>query len=100
MTSAIRDFQLRKEYKTLMTHLGNDFGPGGAHTDLFEIFKSQEGQHNLMFTDVTKRLADVGSRDSYYTWVGKFASRVLFSVLSEVILVSRNLIELKGHFVT
>ncbi len=78
MTSAIHDIGLREEYKELLSLLSSDFGANGDHSDIFRIFSSiGYGKMNLMFTDETKMLIDVskvdgGSRDTYYTWVGKY----------------------------
>ena len=42
------------------------------HTDLFMLFDSEKyGRYNLMFTDATMSLVDVGDRDTYYSWVGE-----------------------------
>ena len=72
MTSAIRDAELRADYKMLLDLLSRDFGEEGVHKDIFELFTSVNfGRANLMFTDATKELKDVGARDSYYTWVGE-----------------------------
>lgn len=82
MTSAIRDMNVRDEYKALLKLLSYDFGSGGASEDLFKMFDSVPyGQLNLMFTDETKVLKDVsevgdGSRDTYYGWVGQYFSMI------------------------
>ncbi len=62
----------------LLELLSSDFGAAGEFPDIFNLFNSQTryGDRNLMFTDETKMLLDVskvdsGSRDTYFTWVGK-----------------------------
>ncbi len=80
MTSAIRDLDYRNQFKALLRLINYDFGIEGKHKDKFELFSSQRyGKPDLMFTDVSKELMDVsdvgdGSRDTYYTWVGKCIS--------------------------
>ena len=47
-------------------------GEEGAHKDLFELFESEKyGRFNLMMTDATHELVDVGDRDTYYSWAGE-----------------------------
>ena len=78
MTSAIRDKALRDQFKMLMKLIDWDFGIGGQNTDLFHLYLSVPyGKPDLMFSDVTMSLKDVdevgdGSRNTYYTWVGKY----------------------------
>ena len=57
----------------LLDLMSKDFGTEGDHKDIFELFELMKyGRANLLFTDATKELKDVGSRDSYYTWVGEW----------------------------
>ena len=62
----------------LMELMSYDFGEMGEHKDIFQLFDSGKyGSRNLMFTDQTKMLLDVkkvdkGSRDTYFTWAGKY----------------------------
>ena len=52
----------------ILLHLGFE----GSHIDLFEIFESSKyGRRNLIFTDTTQELYDVGERNTYYSWVGE-----------------------------
>ena len=75
MTSAMRDEDTRKAYKAFLEDISNSFGKNGIHNQMFEVFESiQYGGHNLMFTDDTKELVDVGEKDSYYTWAGETQS--------------------------
>ena len=61
----------------LLELMSYDFGAEGVHKDIFSMFSSTMFQgRNLMFTDETKMLKNVkdvdkGSRDTYFTWVGK-----------------------------
>jgi len=72
MTSAFRSPDIRQSYKNLIYLLSYDFGDAGMFKDVMELFSSTKyGDHNLMFTDTTYQLVDVGSRDSYYSWVGE-----------------------------
>ena len=78
MTSAIHSPNQRALFKLFLTQLSRDFGEGGAYKHLFDLFDSSlYGGSNLMLTDNTKELVDVGSRDSYYTWVGEQYRKML-----------------------
>jgi len=62
----------RTDYKQLLELLSYDFGVGGQSTDIFELFSSSKYNDNdLMFSDETKQLVDVGERNNYFTWVGE-----------------------------
>ena len=74
MTSAIRDLEIRNEYKKLLLLLSADFGTDGLNYQLFQLFESHKwgsgNKANLMFTDQTLALQDVGEADTYYRWAG------------------------------
>lgn len=73
MTSAFRSIDIRTAYKELLALLSYDFGDAGVFKDIMELFSSAKyGDRNLMFTDTTYQLVDVGDRDSYYSWVGEY----------------------------
>ncbi len=72
----------------LLELLSSDFGAVGEFPDIFNLFNSQTryGDRNLMFTDETKMLLDVskvdsGSRDTYFTWVGKWTQLLVTNIL-------------------
>ncbi|KAK2174910.1 hypothetical protein NP493_768g01007 [Ridgeia piscesae] len=71
VTSEVRVMSFRTDYKQLLELLSYDFGVGGQSTDIFELFSSSKYNDNdLMFSDETKQLVDVGERNNYFTWVG------------------------------
>ena len=77
MTSAFRSPDIRQAYKDLLTLISYDFGDSGKSKDIMELFSSSKyGDYNLMFTDTTSQLVDVGSRDSYYSWVGEYQKKI------------------------
>ena len=66
----------RKDYKELLELLSYDFGAAGQSKDIFQLFSSARYSNNdLMFSDETKQLVDVGDRDNYFTWVGECYTR-------------------------
>lgn len=72
MTSGFRAPDIRAKYKELIGLLSYDFGDEGKSKDIMELFSSiKYGKRNLLFTDTTYQLVDVGDRDTYYSWVGE-----------------------------
>ena len=50
-------------------------GASGDYKDIIKLFESEKyGRMNLMFTDDTLNLVDVGARDTYYSWAGEYCS--------------------------
>ncbi|KAH9500931.1 hypothetical protein Btru_069230 [Bulinus truncatus] len=81
MTSAVRETDVVKGYKDFLNILQQLFGVGGKLSSTFKIFSSESAypidifkrvfiRKNLMFSDTTQSLIDIGS-DTYYTWVGE-----------------------------
>ena len=69
------DFQkARDTFKDFLKLLSLEFGRGGTHQDIFQLFESMKySRFNLMFSDETysfKNLVDVagGTRTTYYKW--------------------------------
>ncbi|XP_059175482.1 melanotransferrin-like isoform X2 [Physella acuta] len=85
MTSAVREQDVVKGYKDFLLTLQELFGPEGRLKSNFQLFKSEVQyptdlfrqtltRRNLLFSDTTKRLQDMG-QETYYSWVGeKFSS--------------------------
>lgn len=76
MTSALQDVKTRAAYKQFLLQASEWFGVGKPYVSLFNMFSSDAwlgygGQRNLLFTDTTQELVDVGDRDTYYKWVGE-----------------------------
>lgn len=80
MTSAVREPEIVSGYKDFLRTLEQLFGPTGTYSSRFKIFRSETmystdlfkqtlTRKNLLFSDMTKRLVDIGT-DTYYTWVG------------------------------
>ncbi|VDI36666.1 melanotransferrin-like [Mytilus edulis] len=82
MTSALQDVKTRAAYKQFLLQASEWFGVGKPYVSLFNMFSSDAwlgygGQRNLLFTDTTQELVDVGDRDTYYKWVdAKFYDNV------------------------
>ena len=73
VTSEVRVVTVQADYKELLELLSYDFGAGGASTDIFELFSSANyGEYDVLFSDETKQLVDVGERDNYFSWVGEY----------------------------
>lgn len=82
MTSSMKDDATVKKYKNMLHQAVRWFGHQGTHTSNpynFTMFTSgnivENGekftQRNVLFNDATRNLTDVGTRDRYYTWIGK-----------------------------
>ena len=75
MTSSMKDDETVMALKQLFLQASDWFGPNKPYENIFKIFSSENynylNRKDLMFNDATKSLVDVGTRDRYYTWVGK-----------------------------
>lgn len=79
MTSSMKDDTVVKKYKDFLVQAVRWFGPGGSQLNRvnFTMFDGRattvndEEQRNVLFSDATRNLTDVGSRDRYYTWIGE-----------------------------
>ncbi|KAH9500928.1 hypothetical protein Btru_069227 [Bulinus truncatus] len=80
VTSAVREADVVNGYKDFLNTLLELFGVGGKLSNAFKIFSSESAypveifkrvfiRKNLMFSDTTQSLLDIGS-DTYYTWAG------------------------------
>ena len=60
----------------MLLQASNWFGVGKQFENEFPMFKSDDynylGRQNVLFNDATKALVDVGARDRYYTWIGRY----------------------------
>lgn len=78
MTSALKDDATRTAYRTFLLKASSWFGYNKPYSGRFAMFNSDSwleygNRHrDLMFTDTTKELVDVGEKDTYYKWVGKY----------------------------
>ncbi|GFR78055.1 melanotransferrin-like [Elysia marginata] len=77
MTSAVRDPDIVEGYKTFLRTIDELFGPSGTRSsdlNIFTTLSSYPGtqkdivRKNLMFSDMTKKLVDIGD-NNYFTWV-------------------------------
>ena len=76
MISSLKQTSVANAYKTFLKQAVQWFGPNGQYRQMFQMFGSNQwrqqfDRRNLLFTDTTKSLADVGSKNTYYSWVGK-----------------------------
>ena len=79
MTSALKTLDVREAYKKFLLQASEWFGEGKPDSNSFPMFTSDKwitstsnDQRNLLFTDTTKKLVDVGDKDTYYKWVGEY----------------------------
>ena len=79
MTSALKTLDVREAYKKFLLQASEWFGEGKPYSNSFPMFTSDKwitstsnDQRNLLFTDTTKKLVDVGDKDTYYKWVGEY----------------------------
>lgn len=83
MTSAVRDPETVASYKAFLRLLEQMYGPNGFLSSKFKLFTSETTypadvfkrvltRKNLMFSDMTKKFADIGS-NTYYSWVGEYS---------------------------
>ncbi|XP_055863479.1 melanotransferrin-like [Biomphalaria glabrata] len=87
LTSAVREPDIVKGYKDFLLTVQQLFGRGGRLSSSFQIFNSESSypvdvfkrvftRKNLMFSDTTQTLIDIGT-DTYYTWVGDIFNDML-----------------------
>ena len=62
-------------------------GESGSFNHLFRMFDSQSyGRYDLMVTDATIELVDVGDKDTYYSWVGKLKEAYIIMCMLSLLL--------------
>ncbi|KAK6177967.1 hypothetical protein SNE40_012821 [Patella caerulea] len=76
MTSAIRTGPVVQGYKDFILKAAEWYGPNGIYNDKFKLFSSDSIRRNLMFSDSTMSLQDVGEKN-YYDWVGANFTNIL-----------------------
>lgn len=72
MTSALKSAAIQDVYKKFLLAASNRFGYQKPDSGTFSMFSSMKygGQRrNLLFTDTTLELVDVGDKNTYYKWV-------------------------------
>ncbi|KAJ8317042.1 hypothetical protein KUTeg_004946 [Tegillarca granosa] len=73
MTSGLKAAAVVQSYKDFLLQTVQWFGPTGIYVSRFPMFSSTKwdyfGRNNLLFTDTTKALYDVGGKNTYYNWV-------------------------------
>ena len=59
------------DFKNLLLHLSADYGTSQTNSSDFQLFNSAKyGGSNLLFKDSTKKLVDVGEKNTYKLWLG------------------------------
>ncbi|XP_068748594.1 melanotransferrin-like [Montipora capricornis] len=59
------------KFKQLLVKASMDYGVNQTDSSMFQLFNSSKyGGKDLLFKDSTKKLVDVGDRDSYQKWLG------------------------------
>lgn len=75
MTSSLKTKPEVDVYKNFLLKAAQWFGPSGQYRNQFDMFSSQPwgyfNRRNLLFTDSTQTLVDVGEKNTYYSWVGE-----------------------------
>ena len=75
MTSSLKTKSEVAVYKNFLLKAVEWFGPSGQYKSQYDMFNSQPwgyfDRKNLLFTDSTQTLVDVGEKNTYYSWVGK-----------------------------
>ena len=88
MTSFFKDDSEVINIKQMLLQASNWFGAGKQFVNEFPMFSSDDynylGRQNVLFNDATKALVDVGARDRYYTWIGRYFPAIFISPLSHV----------------
>lgn len=78
MTSSLKQASTVVAYKNFLMQTSDWFGHNGQYKDRFTMFSSVTwnyfGRRDLMFSDIADGLVDVGKNNTYYKWVGKYAS--------------------------
>ncbi|KAK3096152.1 hypothetical protein FSP39_023802 [Pinctada imbricata] len=72
MTSSLKPKSMVDTYKVFLKQAVRWFGPGGPYESRFKMFGGLvmgSDRANLLFTDSTVSLVDVGKKDTYYSWV-------------------------------
>ena len=60
------------QLKSLLLHLSADYGRNQTNSSDFQLFVSSKyGGSDLLFKDSTKKLVDVGSKNTYRLWLGE-----------------------------
>ena len=60
------------DFKNLLLHLSADYGMSQTNSSGFQLFSSSKyGGNDLLFKDSTKKLVDVGSKNTYRLWLGE-----------------------------
>lgn len=80
MTSSLKTKTEIDVYKNFLLQAAQWFGPGGTYVNQFSMFSSAGpwayfDRKNLLFTDSTQTLVDVGEKNTYYSWVGEFKAK-------------------------
>ena len=58
-------------YKRLLLDASNAYGINQTNSSMFQLFNSSKyGGNDLLFKDSTKKLVDVGEKDTYQKWLG------------------------------
>ena len=59
------------DFKSLLLHLSADYGITQTNSSDFQLFNSSKyGGNDLLFKDSTKKLVDVGNKNTYELWLG------------------------------
>ncbi|XP_068677681.1 serotransferrin-like isoform X2 [Montipora foliosa] len=62
---------LYSKFKDLLLKASMDYGVGQTNYSMFQLFNSSKyGGSDLMFKDSTKKLVDVGNKNTYKKWLG------------------------------
>jgi len=60
------------QFKSLLLHLSAYYGTNQTNSSDFQLFVSSKyGGSNLLFKDSTKKLVDVGVKNTYRLWLGE-----------------------------
>ncbi|XP_015772337.1 PREDICTED: melanotransferrin-like [Acropora digitifera] len=60
------------QFKRLLLHLSTDYGRSQTNSSGFQLFVSSKyGGSDLLFKDSTKKLVDVGPKNTYRLWLGE-----------------------------
>ena len=69
VTKSGHDFY--SKFKDLLLKASMDYGVNQTNSSMFQLFNSSKyGGSDLLFEDSTKKLVDVGDRNSYEKWLG------------------------------
>ena len=58
-------------YRNLLLKASDKYGINQTNSSMFQLFESSKyGGSDLLFKDSTKKLVDVGEKDTYQKWLG------------------------------